>query len=278
MSFVIPFIIGAAAASAAAALIFIRADRRRRPKDAEAAERLRRSEHLAFAGWLAGGLIHEIKNPLNTLSLNLQLLAEDWQKAENPEERRALKRIHRLKAETERLTSILDEFMGFVRGHRLSPTDCDVNALVEEVVTFVQPEIEMKRVEIRASYGALPRCRLDINLIKQALLNLILNAEQASADTANPEIIVRTAREDDGARIDVIDTGRGIPADEMEHIFDAFYSTRKGGTGLGLPMTRRIVEEHGGRLTVHSDPGRGTCFTMALPASTVAVGESRAMP
>lgn len=269
MSFIIPFALGAAAASSAAAVLFIRAKNRRRPKDAEAAERLRRSENFAFAGRLAGGLIHEVKNPLNTLSLNLQLLAEEWRNAETPEERRALKRINRLKSETDRLTAILDEFMGFVRGHRLSLAERDVNTLVEEVVMFVRPELEVKRIEIRTSYGELPHCRLDVNLIKQALLNLILNAQQASEGAANPEIIVRTAPEEDSIRIDVIDTGKGIPAEDVERVFEAFYSTRRGGTGLGLPMTRRIVEEHGGHLAVHSDPGRGTCFSIILPSAQV---------
>ena len=275
MAYIVGFLIGAAAVGVAAAvLIGYRGRSRRGPGDIE--ERVRRAEQLAYAGTLAGGLIHEIKNPLNTLSLNLQLLAEDWRDADTQEERRALKRIQLLQAETRRLTAILDDFLGFVRGHRLALADCDVNDLVEQVITFLRPDLESKRIEIRNSLGALPRCRLDAGLIKQALLNLLLNAEQALTQSDTREIILRTAAEGDGIRIDVIDTGRGIPPGDAAKIFEAFYSTRQGGTGLGLATTRRIVEEHGGRIVVHSDPGRGSCFTVTLPAGQPDAGHSGA--
>ena len=264
MAHIIAFLAGGAVAGAVTAFAFLRARRRRGAED-DAARRTHRAEQLATAGSLAGGLIHEIKNPLNTLSLNLQLLAEDWREAESQKERRALKRIRLLQAEADRLASILDDFMGLVRGHPLVPSECDVNKIVDEVIAFVRPELESNRIEIRSSCGPLPPSRLDANLMKQALLNLILNAEQAMSDDHPREIIIRTAPEDDSVRIDVIDTGRGIPVENVEKIFDAFYSTRKGGTGLGLSTTRRIVEEHGGRITVHSDQGRGTCFTVTLP-------------
>ena len=241
--------------------------RSRRKEEHNAEERMRRAEQLAYAGTLAGALIHEIKNPLNALSLTLQLLAEDWQNAETQKERRALKRIQTLEAETQRLNAMLNDFLGFIRGHSLTLTDCDVNRLVDEVIVFLRPDMESNRIEIRNSYGALPNCRLDTGLIKQALMNLILNAEQALAESETREIILRTASENDNVRIDVIDTGRGISAEDTEKIFDAFYSTRKGGTGLGLAETRRIVEEHGGRIVVHSDPGQGTCFTITLPSA-----------
>lgn len=266
MGHIIAFLAGGAVAGAVTAFAFLRA-RRRKGAEAEddAAGRARRTEQLATAGSLAGALIHEIKNPLNTLSLNLQLLAEDWRDAGGQKERRALKRIRLLQAETDRLASILDDFMDLVRGHPLMPSECDVNKIVDEAITFVRPELESNCIEIRSSYGRLPPSRLDANLMKQALLNLILNAEQAMSDDHPREIIIRTVPEDDSVRIDVIDTGRGIPAENVKKIFDAFYSTRKGGTGLGLSTTRRIVEEHGGRITVHSDQGRGTCFTITLP-------------
>lgn len=260
------FFAGALTAGVVACVVLFWVCRGRVHGAREADARARRAEQLAYAGTLAGRLIHEIKNPLNTLSLNLQLLAEDWKEPKTQEERRALKRIQLLLTETRRLTAILDDFLGFMRGHRLVPSECDVNRLVDDVVTFVRPELEAKRIEIRHSYGALPRCRLDADLLRQTLLNLILNAEQAMADSDTREVIIRTAREDERIRIEIIDSGKGIPPDEIEKVFEVFYSTREGGTGLGLPTSRRIVEEHGGRLTVHSEPGRGSCFTIRLPA------------
>lgn len=231
----------------------------------DAEERARRNERLAYAGQLAGGLIHEIRNPLNTLSLNLQLLGEDWENPQSPRERRALKRIELLQAETRRLAGILDDFLGFVRGRPLAASECDLNVLVDDVLTFVQPELEQKKIEVRKSFQPLPKMRLDADLIKQALLNLVLNAEQAMAERPTRELMVRTRRIPDGAQVDVIDTGKGIPPGDLERVFEAFFSTRKNGNGLGLPTTRRIVEQHGGRIEVHSDPGRGTCFTLTLP-------------
>jgi len=261
MGYFVAFLAGAAIAAATVA-----AFRRRRARDPGEEEARRRTENLAYAGRLAGGLIHEIKNPLNTLSLNLDLLAEDWAGARTPEERRALKRIELLQSETRRLAATLEAFMGFVRGHRLELALTDVNRLVEEVVAFVEPEMKQKRISLRTAYGDARPCRLDADLTKQALLNLLLNAEHAVEDATTPEIMVRTAAEGEGVRIDVTDTGRGIPKEDIGKIFEVFYSTRKNGAGLGLPTTRRIVEEHGGRIAVHSEPGQGTRFTIVLPA------------
>jgi len=231
----------------------------------EAQEQARHADQLAYAGTLAGGLIHEIKNPLTSLSMNLQLLEEDWRHPKTPQERRALKRIRTLLEETNRLKGILDEFLNFIREHRPRLTVCDVNRLVESVVTFVTPEMEARGIQLRTSLGLLPMTRVDENRIKQVLLNLLLNAAQAMQDGGPREIILVTAPEDQKVRIDVTDTGRGIPKGDLEKIFQVFYTKSKGGLGLGLPTARRIVEEHGGRLTVESEPGRGSRFSVLLP-------------
>jgi two-component system, NtrC family, sensor histidine kinase HydH len=231
----------------------------------DAQEQARRADQLAFADTLAGGLIHEIKNPLTSLSMNLQLLEEDWRNPKTPEERRALKRIQTLLAETNRLKTILDEFVNFIREHRLRLTVCDVNRLVESMVAFVTPQMEARGIQLRTSLGLLPMTRVDENRIKQVLLNLLLNAAQAMKETGPREIILITAAEDQKIRIDVTDTGRGIPKGDLEKVFQAFYTKSKGGLGLGLPTARRIVEEHGGRLTVESEPGRGSRFSVLLP-------------
>lgn len=241
--------------------------RRKSEATEETRERERRADQLAYAGALAGGLVHEIKNPLNSLSLNLQLLAEEWADAETPEERRALKRVQTLLAETNRLTGILDDFLGFVRGNPLQLADCDVNKLIEDVSSFIGPELQSRQVELRKCLETVPPCRLDANLVRQALMNLLLNAAEAMEEGRPREIILRSGAQDGWLRIDVIDTGRGIPPESMEKIFEAFYSTRKGGTGLGLPTARRVIEQHEGNLLVHSEPGKGSCFTIILPVA-----------
>jgi len=268
MEYIIGFLIGAAAVGIITAAVCFRRNNRQRTKDLAAEQRTRRAEQLAYAGTLAGRLIHEIKNPLNTLSLRLQLLAEEHQGPQTQEQRRTLKHIETLEEETQRLAAILDDFMGFIRQHRLALTDCDLSAIVQQVVDLLRPELESAGIEVRSSLAAIPQCRLDTALIKQALVNLILNAKQAVSGTDTREIILRTDHDDDHARIDVIDTGRGIPDDDKDKVFEAFFSTRKGGTGLGLPTTRKIIEEHGGQILLHSDRGRGSCFTIQLPLAT----------
>jgi signal transduction histidine kinase len=247
-------------------------------QEGEAQEQARRAEQLAYAGTLAGSLIHEIKNPLTSLSMNLQLLEEDWRHPKTPEERRALKRIQTLLGETNRLKSILDEFLNFVREHRLRLTVCDVNRLVESVVAFITPEMEGRGIQLRTRFGLLPMTRVDENLVKQVLLNLLLNAAQAMPEGGSREIILMTAVEDQKVRIDVTDTGRGIPKVDLEKIFQVFYTRSKGGLGLGLPTARRIIEEHGGRLTVESEPGRGSRFSVLLPIRSAEAAPKGAAP
>ena len=113
---------------------------------------------------------------------------------------------------------------------------------------------------------------IDEGMLKQALLNLVLNAVQAMTSTEDStdqkELILRVRHEDGRVTIQVVDTGPGIPQDMLEEIFHPYVSGRRGGTGLGLPTSRRIVEEHGGRLLVESEPGRGTAFSIQLPESS----------
>jgi signal transduction histidine kinase len=244
-------------------------------QESDAQAQARRADQLAYAGTLAGGLIHEIKNPLSSLSMNLQLLEEDWRNPKTPEERRALKRIQTLLEETNRLNAILDEFLGFIREHRLKLSVCDVNRLVESVAAFVRPQMQARSIQFRTSLGLLPMTRVDEDRIKQVLLNLLLNAAQAMTDGGPREIILVTAVEDQTIRLDVTDTGCGIPKGDLERIFRVFHTRSKGGLGLGLPLARRIVEEHGGRLTVESEVGRGSRFSVLLPIRPAASPQRR---
>lgn len=106
-------------------------------------------------------------------------------------------------------------------------------------------------------------CRVDAEVLKQAFLNLFINATQAMDQGG--ELIIRSGVQGDQAQIDIIDTGPGINPDEQDKIFDAYYTTRTGGTGLGLPTCRRIIEEHDGHIELHSEPGKGTNFRVLLP-------------
>ncbi|MEQ8762929.1 MAG: ATP-binding protein [Planctomycetota bacterium] len=214
---------------------------------------------------LAGGLVHEIKNPLSTMNMNLQLLLEDWEGGDSPKEQRTLKKIRILQKEVKRLEGILDDFVRFTRGHRIETEPVPVAALLHELVDFYSPEAAKNGVGVQLSLEPdLPPVEVDRDYLKQALLNLLLNATQAIGRQG--QIVLRARRDGDFVAIEVIDDGPGIPPDKLGRIFEAYFSTRRGGSGLGLPLARRIIEEHGGTLTVESEVGQGTDFTIRLPA------------
>jgi signal transduction histidine kinase len=227
---------------------------------------------------LAGGFIHEIKNHLSTLGLNLQLLAEDFEEPRDQRERRALDRIHRLQAECQRLVDVSNDFLRFARVKDLVLVPTQLRGVVEELIDFFGPMARAHNIEIKSYLPAdLPPVALDRELFKQALLNLMLNAQEAmsGADGKLPdgaagqggELTIQAGPEPGGVSLSLIDTGRGIPPDVVEKVFKPFYSTRKGGTGLGLPTVRKIVEAHGGQIELQSELGRGTKFTLHLPAA-----------
>ncbi len=218
---------------------------------------------------LAGGLAHEIRNPLSTLSLNLDLLAEDFQDPESPRDRRIQQRVERLRREVQRLHDILENFLRFARVQEPKLTPTDLNALIEELCDFYEPQASTLGIVVRTCFApGLPSLALDADLFKQALLNLMLNAEHAMAEGG--ELIMTSRREGRWVVLDVIDTGSGMSEDVRAHIFDPFYSTRPSGSGLGLPTTRKIIEAHGGTIDVQSLPGKGSQFSLRLPVPEAA--------
>ncbi|MCL4743095.1 MAG: hypothetical protein KJZ54_12935 [Phycisphaerales bacterium] len=260
----------AAAALAARGLV------RRQVRRVRAAERRARgAERLAELGAMTSGLAHEIKNPLSTIGLNVQLLREGVRemRADAEGQGRLLRRLESLGREVDRLRGILTDFLEYAGELRLDAAATDLNQVVGELIDFFMPQAERQRVRLRSDLapGTLVAV-VDAAHLKQALLNLMLNAVQAMAgqsDERPRELIVRTGLEEasDGAAlvIHVIDTGPGIPRETLDRIFNPYFTTRSGGTGLGLPTARRIVESHGGRIEVHSEVGKGTDFAVVLP-------------
>jgi signal transduction histidine kinase len=239
------------------------ADSPANPSD-DRADNLRLRAQYAEIAQLAGGLAHEIRNPLSTMRLNLDLLAEDFPRPETARDKRVRQKIDRLLRETERLQDILDNFVRFARGQDLREEPADLNAVVDDLRDFCEPQAATKAIVFRTHYADdLPEITLDVELFKQALLNLILNAEHAMPEGG--ELILTTRLEGDWAILDVTDTGLGMTDEVRAHIFDPFYSTRPGGSGLGLPTTRKIIEAHGGTIHVQSEPGKGSQFTVRLP-------------
>jgi signal transduction histidine kinase len=224
---------------------------------------------------LAGGLAHEIKNPLSTIALNMELLAEDFADAVTPRDRRALNKINIVQRECQRLQNVLDEFLNFAKVRRVRLEPADLNAEVERMLTFFQPKADEGRIEIiRYLETDLPHVLLDRETFQAVLFNLALNAQQAMPDGG--QLLVRTRQVRGGVALDLIDTGGGIDEETLPHVFEAFYSTKPAGSGLGLPTAKKIVEAHGGRIFVESEPGRGTMFTIALPTPRRLVSDADA--
>jgi signal transduction histidine kinase len=219
---------------------------------------------LAFLGAIAGGLAHEIKNPLSTMALNVQLLLEDLDEPRNEKDRRARRKLEVLSREVKRLEGILDDFLRFAGEHKLEKEPVRLAEVVQELLDFLAPRLVAAGVSARVSFSEdLPVLSLDRNAMKQVFLNLFLNAIQAMPHGG--ELLVRTAREAGEALLEVTDTGEGIPPEMLERIWQVYWSRRRTGTGMGLPITRRYVEDHGGTISVLSELGKGTRFTIRLP-------------
>lgn len=225
------------------------------------------SSRLEFLGQLAGGLAHEIKNPLSTMAINLALLEEEWSRSAGeptPREQRSLRRVKTLQREVQRLENIVNQFLHYARGGEINRKPTDLAALVRELLEFVEPEDTVQGIRHHVDVAAgLPLAMLDETAIKQAVINLFVNARQAMP--GGGELLVRLRREGNWAELSVTDTGIGMTPEQLQHCFDEYYSSKKGGMGLGLSMSRRIVELHGGTISVISEQGRGTSFSIFLP-------------
>ena len=265
-AFAIGLIVGLLIGGSAVAVVAVQLTRRitrlsRRARDAE--RHARESDRLAELGTLTSGLAHEIKNPLSTVQLNLQLLSEDLDPLDVHHDR-LVRRLTTVQREAGRLRETLDDFLRYAGKIELDRRPTDLNELLDELVDFFSPQAQLQRVQLRLKHADTPLIAfVDPKLIKQAVLNLLLNALQAMA--GGGELMLLARQDEDNARIDVIDTGPGIPVETRENIFKAYYSTKRGGTGLGLAISQRIAKEHGGELDVDSEVGKGSDFFLLLP-------------
>lgn len=235
--------------------------RRSRRLEEQAAE----SERMAYIGTLAAGLAHEIRNPLNSLNLNMQMLEEDLEPRDSHSGTGKLLSITR--SELGRLEHLVTDFLAYARPR---PPELETVAAIEllrRLEAVLRGQARDRNAEIRVedpSRGAW--VAVDVQQINQLLLNLAHNALSATEESPRAPLIVLRARAASGrVGLEVEDNGVGIPAGELNKVFDVFYSTRRGGTGLGLPIARRIARSHDGDLEVTSAPGQGTCFRLWLP-------------
>ena len=241
-------------------------------KTQEESKHLKQLEELSK---LTGALAHEIKNPLSTIKINLKLVSEDLEGSdvagsgkgtEKTDQRlaRALRKIAVIQKETDRLEQILEGFLRYIGKTELQPASIDINSLISDMVDFYSPQAQSHSITIRQGLCKKPLvCRVDADMLKQAILNLFINAQQAMSNGG--ELLIRTDQQNNEAVIQIGDTGSGIALDKLSKIFDAYYSSRPQGSGLGLPTAKKIIEAHNGSISVDSELGKGTSFTIKLP-------------
>ncbi len=225
-----------------------------------------RSERLAAVGKMAAMITHEVRNPLSSIGLNTELLEDELADVPNSEEARGLcTSIHR---EIDRLTAITEEYLAFARLPKPKLAAESINAMVGALAAFVCEDLATKQVNLVTELGTSdPIGMFDAGQIRQCLINLVRNAADAVSANGGGKVTLRTRRDGNRVAIEVEDNGVGIAADVLPKLFDPFFSTKDGGSGLGLALTQQIVHDHGGDIDVTSAVGRGTTFTVRVPAA-----------
>jgi signal transduction histidine kinase len=239
---------------------------------ARANEQLLATERLATIGKMAAHVTHEIRNPLSSIALNLELMEEELGQSDG--EAKALLRA--ITSEVDRLKALSEQYLSVARRQPVRLEREDVGQVVDEAVDFVRRDLERQGVVLRLQMDSeLPEALVDEAQLKQALYNLIRNAQEAM--TSGGEISVRVLRVPEGIEIAVEDDGPGIDESARTQLFEPFFTTKRHGTGLGLAITRQIVEAHGGTIACAAREGRGTSMVIALrAASERAVSEAEA--
>jgi signal transduction histidine kinase len=240
----------------------------------ESQRMLQQATRLSTVGTLAAELAHEIRNPLVAVQTFLQILPE---RLDDPEVTVDLRGV--ALTELQRVARLLNELLGMARASVATFAATDLETLVEQVVRFLQVSARKKDVMLERVGDPLPTGAADASRLKQALVNLVLNAIQASP--AGKTVTVATRNVADAAgravvEVTIRDEGPGIPEDERESIFQPFFTTKDNGTGLGLPVTRQIVADHGGSIVVGGEAGRGAAFVIRLPLTPAPAAQSDA--
>ena len=221
----------------------------------------RRYEELAE---LAGSLAHEIKNPLSVIHMNSELLSEEIAESDSPIRRRALDKIEIIRQQCQRMENLLRDFLRFARMQKVELTPGSLNDQIDRVLKAYQAQADHSGVEIlRYLDNDAPSIMINSDALQAALMNLVKNALEAMEDGG--QLLARTYTTKKAVAIDLIDTGCGMDDNTIMHMFEPFYSSKNGGSGLGLPTAKKIIEAHGGRISLQSEVGRGTKFTIEFP-------------
>ncbi len=222
------------------------------------------SERIAALQLLAAGVAHEIGNPLNSLTIHLQLLERRLRKLPEKEREQFIQPLSVAQEEIKRLDSIVTQFLRAIRPAPLQRAPHDLNSLVRDAADFLAPELKSRNILLELDLApGLPVLDVDQDQLKQAFFNIVKNASEAMKQGGLLKI--RTGSDADWINVTFADTGGGMTQETMARVFEPYFTTKKGGSGLGLMITQRIIRAHGGEVVLESDPGQGLRLTLRLP-------------
>ncbi|MBI4891940.1 MAG: hypothetical protein HY821_15040 [Acidobacteria bacterium] len=235
------------------------AEANRRLLEAEAG--MRRSERLAALGQMTAGLAHELRNPLGTMKASAEILLQRIAPGEEIQREMA----GYISSEVDRTNSLVTRFLEFARPLQIRKSAVDINGLLDQAVQHLVRQLPDSAVAIHKNYDpALPLVQGDAELLERVFFNLILNAVQASPGEGS--VTLKTRHAGGAVEVAILDRGDGIRREDLEQIFNPFYTTKSSGVGLGLAISAKIVDEHGGKIRVESEQGRGATFAVSIPA------------
>ncbi|MFH1347465.1 MAG: ATP-binding protein [Candidatus Margulisiibacteriota bacterium] len=224
-------------------------------------ERVVRAEKLAAVGTTTAGVAHELKNPLTYLSAVAQVLPKKWK---DKEFQKTVGQM--LPSEVQRMQLIVEGLLDYSRSRELVLNPLDIRTVVDKALALLSYDIKKNKVYPKIDYNHTKKANGDPNRLMQVFMNLLANAVQAMGEKGG-DLSIITSDVDGEVRVNIIDTGPGIPQEKLKKIFDPFFTTKEGGTGLGLPISKKIVDEHKGSIYVDSKQGEGTTFTVCLPTA-----------
>lgn len=237
----------------------------------QAQSQLIQSEKMASLGKLAASIAHEINNPLSGILTCAKLVSRTLDEGQADEAARlaCLRQLRLVERETQRCTAIVRNLLDFARQREPTFNDIDVNACIEEALSLLRNQISIQGVAVEKRLGRLPVVRADFGQLRQAFVNVALNACEAMPKGGALAVASRVVQGAKMVEVELTDTGVGIPADHLPKILDPFFTTKEKGTGLGLSVVYGIVERHGGALDIRSQVGKGTTVLIRLPLSSV---------
>jgi signal transduction histidine kinase len=231
------------------------------------AEHLASEERRRLLSRLLGRMAHEIRNPLSSLNIHVQLLEEDLAGLPSPAREETVTRIEIIQGELHRLENIVKHFLRLARPTDLDPAPLELAKLVGHVCALLEPEAQAQKTElVTRIQEPLPTLLADASQLTQALVNLVINALQAVGQHGRVEVSVSAPAALGDVIIEVRDTGPGIPPDGLSAVFEPYYTTKPEGSGLGLWIAQQVATAHGGSLRAANTPGAGAVFTLRLPA------------